>query len=126
MNKTSNSHRIYTFGSLQIQNENTAVLLKGEKTRSLLAYLILHPRIFHRREMLADMLWPDAAPDRVRRNLTDVLYRLQRDFSFEWLKIDAESIALQSNENLWVDVWEFDHLIASKDHDNLQKVAEIY
>ena len=77
MEKKQISYRIHTFGSLQIYHANTSLLIKGEKPRSLLAYLILHPRIPHRREILADLLWPDASPGRVRRNLSDVLYRLQ-------------------------------------------------
>ena len=119
-------HRIHTFGSLQIQGGGDSIPLKGEKSRSLLAYLLLHPHISHRREMLADMLWPEGEPKRVRRNLSDLLYRLQKEIEPQWLTVDAEGIALQSNTNLWVDVWEFDRLIASQDADDLQSAVELY
>ena len=100
--------------------------MKGEKARNLVAYLVLHPRILHRREVLADILWPDAPPERVRRNLSDLLYRLQKTIEPEWLTIDDETIALHPNANLWVDVWDFDSLITSKDDGNLQKAVELY
>ncbi len=118
--------RIHIFDSLQIHRGDIPLTLKGEKPRSLLAYLILHPRIAHRREMLADLLWPDAEPERVRRNLSDVLYRLQKEIEPEWLMVDAESIALVRNTNLWVDVWEFDRLIASQDVIELGRAVELY
>lgn len=121
-----NSRRIQTFGSLKIHSAKTPLFLKGEKPRSLLAYLILHPRVLHRREMLADMLWPDAPPDRVRRNLSDLLYRLQKEIDPDWLAIDADTIAFQPNENLWVDVWEFDSLVSSKASHDLEKAVELY
>lgn len=124
--QTPQSHRIQTFGSLQIHGVNDSLLLKGEKSRSLLAYLILHPRARHRRETLADMLWQDSPPDRVRRNLSDLLYRLQKTIESEWLTIDDDTIAFQPNPNLSVDVWEFDKLIASKDSGDLQKAVELY
>jgi DNA-binding SARP family transcriptional activator len=125
-NQISHSRRIHTFGSLQIHSANNPLLLKGEKTRSLVAYLVLHPRILHRREVLADMLWPDAPPERVRRNLSDLLYRLQKTIEPEWLTIGDDTIAFQPNVNLWVDVWEFDSLITSKEDVNLQKAVELY
>jgi DNA-binding SARP family transcriptional activator len=124
--KFSNSHRIYTFGSLQIKNENTAVLLKREKTRSLLSYLILRPNILHRREMLADKLWPQAPAERVRKNLSDVLYHLQKEVKAQWLVIDSNCVMLQQDPDLWVDVWEFDDLIAGKTPEKLEKAVRLY
>lgn len=117
---------MYAFGSLQIHGEDGPLLLKGEKARGLLAYLILRPRVAHRREMLADLLWQDAAPERVRRNLSDLLYRLQKELDADWLVADAGTITLQPTPNLWVDLWEFDRLLASQDSASLQKAVELY
>lgn len=125
-NLISHSQRIQTFGALQIYNAQSLLPLKGEKVRSLLAYLILYPRILHRRERLADMLWPDSPPERVRRNLSDLVYRLQKSVEPDWLKIDGNSIAFQPNADLQVDIWEFDNLVASQDPDSLQKAVELY
>lgn len=124
--QSSHSDQIHTFGSLQIQRGNENLALKGEKSRSLLAYLVLHPHILHRRELLAEMLWPDGSPERVRRNLSDLLYRLQKTIQTGWLEIGGDSILIQPNEGLWVDVWEFDKLISHKDDDSLQKAVNLY
>ncbi len=67
------------------------------------------------------MLWPDAPPERVRRNLSDVLYRLQKTITSEWLLVDDAAIAFQPNADLWIDVWEFDSLIASQGTDDFNK-----
>lgn len=125
----SQSHpltRIHFFGSLQIHKGDAPLPLKGEKARNLLAYLVLHPRITHRRETLASLLWPEAKPERVRRNLSDVLYRLQREFESSWLIVDTENIAIQPDVNLWVDLWEFERLINSQETQKLQKAIDLY
>lgn len=126
MQQNQTIYRMQLFGSLQIQRGDEFISINGEKSRSLLAYLVLHPRVLHRRELLADMLWPDAFPDRVRRNLSDLLYRLQKEIDSNWLTINADTIALQSNDNLGVDVWEFDRLILSKDNNDLEKAVDLY
>lgn len=126
MHQNEISYQIHTFGSLQIHSTNAPVPLTGEKSRNLLAYLILHPRLPHRREMLADLLWPDAPRDRIRRNLSDVLYRLQKLIPTEWLVMESDTIAFRPNADVWVDVWEFDHLAAGSEPDKLQKAVDLY
>lgn len=125
-NPVAQSHWIQTFGSLQIHSAGDSSHLRGEKPRSLLAYLVLHPRSLHRREMLADMLWPDAPPRRVRRNLSDVLYRLQKVIGPGWLRIDDDTLAFRSDTDLWVDVWEFDRLIEAGETVSCQKAVDLY
>ncbi|HUE97814.1 MAG TPA: hypothetical protein VMN99_01090 [Anaerolineales bacterium] len=126
MEQDQSSYRVHTFGALQIHNVNAIFPLTGDKPRSLLAYLIVRPRVPYRREILADMLWPDAPPDRGRRNLSDVLYRLQKVITPEWLRVDSDTLAIQPNANLWVDIWEFDNLMASPDAENFQRAVELY
>ena len=126
MQKSQPNTRIQTFGTLQIQQAGELLPLKGEKARSLLAYLILHPRLAHRRELVADMLWHDAQPERVRQNLSDLLYRIQKEGKIDWLQIEPEILAIQPNEDLWVDVWEYDRLITSATIEDLRKAVELY
>jgi len=118
--------RIQTFGALQIQQAGDLLSLKGDKARSLLAYLILHPRLAHRRELVADMLWHDAPPERVRQNLSDLLYRIQKEGKIDWLRIESDELAIQTHENLWADVWEYDRLITSPVMEDLQKAVDLY
>gem|GEM_PF-1125359 len=124
--QASPNQRILTFGSFQTVHAHERFAINGEKSRSLLAYLVLHPGIMHRREILADLLWPDAAPDRVRRNLSDVIYRLQKAVDPDWLIVEADAIAFQPHEDVWVDVWEFDKLVASREAEKLQTAVETY
>ena len=65
------TRQIYLFGALRVFQEGSLRPLSGEKMQSLLAYLVLNPRLPHRREKLADMLYMDASFDRVGRNLSD-------------------------------------------------------
>lgn len=83
-------------------------------------------RVSHRRETLADLLWPEALPERVRRNLSDTLYHLQKDLGEEWLVIDGDAVALQLDTGLWVDVWEFERLAASEQDADPQRAVDLY
>ena len=49
-----------------------------DKVRALLAYLAMEAGIPHRRETLADLLWPDRPQKAARRNLRQALSRLGR------------------------------------------------
>lgn len=53
-------------------------VLSSGKPLAVLVYCACHPRRAHRRDLLADLLWADAAPDRRRQNLRQALWRLRR------------------------------------------------
>ncbi|MCB9134949.1 MAG: tetratricopeptide repeat protein [Anaerolineales bacterium] len=119
------SRQIFLFGALQIQEAQENIPLSGEKAQSLLAYLLLHP-VPQGREQLADLLFPDAPFDRVRRNFSDTLYRVQKTLGNDWLLTESETVALCKDKPLWVDVWEFDRLAASPNPGDLQKAITLY
>lgn len=119
------SRQISLFGVLRIQEAQENLPFSGEKAQSLLAYLLLHP-VPQGREQLADLLFPDAPFDRVRRNFSDMLYRAQKALGDDWLLTNGETVALCQDKPLWVDVWEFDHLAASSDPADLQKAVTLY
>ena len=52
------------------------------------------------------MLFPDASFERVRRNFSDTLYRLQKTLGNDWLIVEGETVALRLDTQLWVDVWD--------------------
>jgi DNA-binding SARP family transcriptional activator/predicted ATPase len=118
--------RMYVFGSLRVQDARGLRHLSGERVQSLLVFLTLHPRIPHRREVLADLLSPDAPPERVRRNFSDTVYRLKKALSPEWLLVDADAIALNAGAELWVDAWEFERLAGSQQVEDLQQAVNLY
>lgn len=119
------SRQISLFGALRIQEAQENLPFSGEKAQNLLAYLLLHP-VPQGREQLADLLFPDAPFDRVRRNFSDTLYRAQKTLGDDWLLTDGETVTLCKDKPLWVDVWDFDQLAASSDPADLQKAVTLY
>ncbi|GAB4581708.1 MAG: AAA family ATPase [Anaerolineales bacterium] len=116
----------FLFGPLRVQDSQGSRTLTGEKVQNLLAYLLLHPGTPHSRERLADVLFPASAPDRVRRNFSDTLYRLQKTLDNDWLIVEGETIRLRVADHLLVDVWEFDRLTASENPADWQQALEYY
>ena len=100
--------RIYLLGDFRIEDDGGAVELRHSKARALFAYLLLHSKVRHLREQLADLLWPDSAADRAGRNLSDALYRLRQVIGDRWLTVERDAITLQPDADLWVDVWAFE------------------
>lgn len=76
--------------------------------------------------MLADLLWPDAPPERVRRNFSDTLYRLHHILGPGWFETDNTAVALAVDANLWVDLWEFERLVSSALPADLARAVELY
>lgn len=118
--------RIRLFGALQIDATVGSIRLGGSKVQSLLAFLLLHPHTPHTREYLADLLWPDATPQRVRRNFSDTLYRLRQALGEHWLRIEPDKVALNHPTNLWVDIWEFQQRLTTDDPAALTQATELY
>ena len=79
------SYRVRLLGTLQVEVAQKPIRISGSKAQSLFAFLLLHPKISHTREYLADLLWPDVSPGRVRRNFSDTLYRLRQALAEDWL-----------------------------------------
>lgn len=118
------SRRVCMFGALRLEQDERPVTLGG-KLASLCAYLLLHPQP-HPREQLADLLSPDAPPERAARNLSALLYRLRQTLGSDWLEADEERIALRVVPDLWVDAWEFERLAASGDLEDQRRAVALY
>ncbi|NKQ37109.1 MAG: AAA family ATPase [Chloroflexi bacterium] len=118
--------RVYLLGSFEIKDGQRRISLRGHKMRSLFAWFILHPQQPHNREWLADLLWPDAPPERTRRNLSDTLYRLRQTLGDGWLDVGREQISLRRRDDLWVDVWAFETAVSAEDTTGLQQALPLY
>ena len=87
---------------------------RRERVRSLLMYLVVHPR--SSREAAIAAIWPDADPEAGRRNLRSTLHLLQRVLEPErdggdapyFLRAGGSSLSLHRGEHLWIDLDEFD------------------
>jgi len=88
--------------------EGSPYPLSGEKLQSPLAYLVLYPRLPHRREKLADMLFMDAPFDRVRRNFSDTLYRLQKVLGSDWFIVEGDTVMCSLLKLSSIAMWQAD------------------
>ncbi len=82
------------------------------KTRALLAYLVAEAGSRHRREALAEMLWPDRPEGAARANLRHTLRSLRLaigDYQAEppFLITTREAISLNPDGDAWVDARTF-------------------
>ncbi len=83
-----------------------------DKVRALLAYLAVEAGVPHRRESLADLLWPDQPGATARQNLRQALTRLgraisNREASPPFLLITPKTVAFNPECNYWFDVAAF-------------------
>jgi DNA-binding SARP family transcriptional activator/predicted ATPase len=90
--------------------------LATEKVRALLAFLAAESARPQRRDVLADMLWPDMPPDRARHNLRQSLSRLRTALDSAGcaallLTDGHELVQLDPSGDLWTDVVEVRALI---------------
>ena len=67
--------------------------IESNKVRALLAYLAVESDRPHRREALAELLWPDAPQPVGRQNLRRALYNLRR--ALEGQKLAGQGSASQ-------------------------------
>ncbi len=103
--------RVHLLSEFRIEDEDGPIPIPGGRAQQLLAYLLLHPKPAHSREALAELLWPGAPPARIRRNFSDLLYRVQSALGPGWLTATRETLSLAEPESLWVDVWAFERLL---------------
>jgi predicted ATPase/DNA-binding SARP family transcriptional activator len=83
---------VHLLGQFEIRQDDEAVELPSRPAQSLLAWLILHPGIAHRREQIAGLLWPDATEENARSNLRHALWRLRRAIPDGFVQSDKIAI----------------------------------
>lgn len=100
-------HRVYLLGNFRITRETQSIHLPTRKIESLLAYLILHPEV-HTREVLATLFWGDSSNERAHGSLRKALALLRKSLGDEVIITDRETVQLNPDFSLWVDVREFE------------------
>jgi len=95
-------------GAFEVRSDEGLIHISGRHEQSLFAYLLLNGNIYHRREKLASLLWPDSSDDSARENLRHILWRIRKALpsppTFEYLHTDDIAIAFNTSTNLWLDV----------------------
>jgi adenylate cyclase len=101
---------IRLLGPVQIALDGEPVTgFESEKARALLAYLAAEPDRPHRREVLAEMLWPGRPEGAARANLRHTLAHLRqvigdRAASPPFLLPDRAAIRFNTSSDAWIDV----------------------
>lgn len=102
--------RFYLFGVFRIESERGPIRLPRRKVEALLVYLLLHPEK-HPRDKLATLLWGDFPDAEARHSLRTALTTLRTSLDPNLLLTDRETIRLNPNYPVWVDVLEFQELL---------------
>src|ERR1700753_2290277 len=94
----------FTFGQDLVTSVNT------NRSRSLLAFLVLHSESMQSREQLASLLWPESGDAQARTNLRQLLHNLRRALPVECslLVIDNQTVCWRADPSCAIDVVEFE------------------
>jgi len=103
---------VHLFGKFSIGADRPEPFtLPGGKTQELFFYLLLRRNQLHSREAIATLLWPECSTVKSKKNLRQALWQLQsalanftKNAKSELLKIDAESIHMNGDKSMTVDV----------------------
>ena len=87
---------IRLLGPPQVEVDGRALVVDTRKAVALLAYVSVVGRPVAR-DTLADLLWPDAAPDDARGALRRTLSVLRSGLGGEWLTVDRQQVSLASD-----------------------------
>lgn len=120
--------RLFLLGALDIWHGAQQVPKPPTlKSQSLFAYLALHRQRPQPRERLADLFWGDRPERRARRSLTTALWHIRRCLPTEdWLLSDVHSAQFDPQADLWLDVAEFEALVARPELSCLQSAVALY
>jgi ABC-type transport system substrate-binding protein/DNA-binding SARP family transcriptional activator len=120
--------RLFLLGSLDIRHDGQQLPKPPTlKSQSLFAYLALHRQRPQPRERLADLFWGDRPERRARRSLTTALWHIRRCLPHEDLLLsDVHSAQFDPDADLWLDVAEFESLVASSELPCLQSAIALY
>jgi DNA-binding SARP family transcriptional activator len=121
--------RLFLFGGFRLENARGEVLsISLRKAEALLAYLAMAPGKTASREKLAALLWGESDQQRARQSLRQALFALTREFAqaeVSVLRMESQMVSLDPAE-IWVDIAEFQNLVATQDGDRLTDAVAFY
>jgi len=112
--------KVRLFGRFSLDaREQTAPTIGPGRTQELLCYLLLHRGRLHKRESLAGALWSDQSTAQSRKSLRQALWQLHSLLNEDSLSdqrrlliVDADSVQVNPDADLWLDVDEFERAFA--------------
>jgi len=96
---------VHLLGRFEILLDGQPRDLLSRPAQSLLAYLVLHPGIAHRREQLAGLLWPDSDETNARRYLSQALWLLRKSLDDTYFKADKLTLTFTPQPEDRLDVY---------------------
>ena len=97
---------LYLLGPPRIELDEQPVHIGRRKAVALLTYLGVM-RGNHSRDVLATLLWPDYDQSSARGRLRRTLSTLSRTIGGQWLAADRETVSLNFEGDIWLDVAAF-------------------
>jgi predicted ATPase/DNA-binding SARP family transcriptional activator len=113
---------IQLIGTPQFQLDRTPITASRRAVVALLAYLAVrnleHPGQRYARESLAALLWTDYEPVKALSNLRHTLWEVNRFIGEGWVMTEHETIFLNFQADLTLDVEEFRSLLEQATHNS--------
>ncbi|HVO72023.1 MAG TPA: hypothetical protein VMT24_18365, partial [Aggregatilineaceae bacterium] len=101
---------LFLFGHPRIECDGRPLDIARRKALALLAYLAV-TRQRHSRDTLATLLFPEDDQIAARAALRRILSTLVTDIGESWLETDRDTISLNRDADIWIDVAEFRRLL---------------
>ncbi|UCC61798.1 MAG: protein kinase, partial [Anaerolineae bacterium] len=109
---------LHLLGPPRIERDGEPVQISRRKAVALLAYLAITGRS-HSRDALATLLWPEADQSQARAGLRRALAALKKVLGEGWLDVDRETVGLNPDPEVCLDVSEFHAQMAKcRTHDH--------
>jgi DNA-binding SARP family transcriptional activator/predicted ATPase len=103
---------LFLLGPPRIERDGEPIEIGRRKAIALIAYLAVTRQV-HSRDALGTLFWPEYDQSRARAGLRRVLASLKKSLGEGWLDVDRESVGLNREAELWLDVAEFQERLAA-------------
>lgn len=106
---------IHMLGSFSLAVQGAVLIFPASRSLSVLKYLLLHHKQNITREVLMEVFWPEADPEKARNNLNVAIHRIRQHFqtvtTVPILHYQDGMHGIESNIHIWLDIEEFENLV---------------